>query len=281
MTGESRTFDKVKKDSESWQAVEAFRRLQDQLHALPLRERARLQGMFAQTLVADTLQIDTAGGPLSFVVLGPVAAGRAMKLLTKQPGTIQWIDGFLPDSLFWDIGANVGVFALYAARRDDTRVVAFEPAAVNYFLLAANCEANGFADRVDCLLVGLSDGRAVARLDVSQFNPAQSFSVQGKRAPEYAGGQTALLLSMDQLIEEYGMTCPNYIKIDVPGLTSRIIAGGVRMLRRPEVRELHVEMKEQRSTGQDIARLLGDAGFEIAARHTHGDTTDVTFARPS
>jgi len=35
-----------------------------------------------------------------------------------------------PGSVFWDIGANVGVLTLYAATRGDLRVWAFEPAAV-------------------------------------------------------------------------------------------------------------------------------------------------------
>ena len=64
--------------------------------------------------------------------------------------------------MFWDIGANIGVYTLYAGLRGDTRVVAFEPAGVNYFLLAANCELNRMNDRVDCLLAASMARRASA-----------------------------------------------------------------------------------------------------------------------
>ena len=55
---------------------------------------------------------------------------------------MRWIDDMWPGSVFWDIGANVGVLTLYAAMRGDLDVWAFEPAAVNYYNLVANCELN-------------------------------------------------------------------------------------------------------------------------------------------
>jgi FkbM family methyltransferase len=225
----------------------------------------------------QTLVVETPAGPLSFVALGDVGAARGMSLLTKQPGTIAWIDRFESDGVFWDVGANVGVYSLYAARRGVARVVAIEPAAVNYFLLAANSEANGLDDRIDCLLLGLGAGRAVARLDVSQFAAAHSFSFRADRQ-RFTARQTALVLSMDELVEEYGVPCPNYIKIDAPGMIEPIIAGGARTLARPEVREIHVELRESKA-GQRIIDTLHQIGLSPRDRNTHGGTTDVTFVR--
>ena len=155
---------------------------------------AKLRGRFALALTSQPWTIDTRYGPLSFVSLGKGPAARAGSIFTKQPSTIEWIDRFQPDSVFWDIGANVGVYTLYAARRGDIQVVAFEPAAVNYFVLSANCELNGFDDCVTCLQVGLGSVKSVARLEVSQFEPGQSFSFKGKRDRPYPGRQTALML---------------------------------------------------------------------------------------
>ena len=249
---------------------EEFAAVLRRLRQLPEAARARLQSRFSQALLDETFEIATPRGPLAFVLLGRGSAIRARAVLTKQPGTIEWIDSFRPNSVFWDVGANVGVYALYAGLRGDTKVVAFEPAAVNYFLLAANCEANRLDSRVDCLLVGLGSGGAIGRLAVSQFSPAESFRAR----------QAAVILSMDQLVEEFGLEPPNYIKIDVPGLTEEIVAGGARTLARPDVRELHIEMRERSGSGQRIVAALADLGFAVAARPAHGGgTTDVTFAR--
>ena len=246
------------------------------LQNLPDESRARMQGRVTQELVAETMRVETPRGALSFVLLGG-AGGRAITLLTRQPATIAWINGFASDSVFWDVGANVGVYGLYAALRSDTRVIAIEPAAVNYFLLSANCEANKFDRRMQCLLVGLGRDRSVAQLEVSQFAAAKSFSFLGKEQP-YEGRQTALIVSMDQLVEEYGVACPNYIKIDVPGISEDVIAGGERTLRRPEVREIHIELTKSKA-GQRIAETLARYGFVASGRDEHGGSGDVTFVR--
>ena len=109
-------------------------------------------------------------------------------------------------------------------------MVAFEPAAVNYFILAANCELNAFGERVDCLPIGVGADKSVERLDVSQFEPAHSFSFRHKGRRPLSSRQATLVVSIDELIHEHGLPCPNYIKIDVPALTGAIIEGGARTL---------------------------------------------------
>jgi FkbM family methyltransferase len=235
-----------------------------------------MQGRVTQELLEASMTVETPRGPLSFVLLGS-AGGRATTLLSKQPATIEWINGFEPNSVFWDIGANVGVYGLYAALRGDTRVVAIEPAAVNYFLLSANCEVNKFQDRMQCLLAGLGRDRSVAQLEVSQFAGAKSFSFLGKDQP-YDGRQSVLIVSMDQLVEDYGVPCPNYIKVDVPGLSEDVIAGGERTLQRPELRSIHIELTSSKA-GKRIAETLERHGFVAGLRDEHGGSGDVTFVR--
>ena len=249
------------------------------LQKLAPRSRARLQSDFTQKMIDSTLAVETPKGTLSFVLLGKTSGGRAMTVLTKQPATIEWIDSFQPGSVFWDIGASVGVFSVYAALATDTRVVAFEPAAVNYYLLSANCEANKLQDRVDCLLVGVGKQRSIARLEVSQFRPARSFSFRGKRDQPYESRQAAVVLSIDELVEEYGVPCPNYIKIDAPGASEDIIAGATRTFRRPEVRQIHLEVRDSSKGGQRILEMLNQSGFAPIGKDTHGGSADVTFAR--
>jgi len=254
-------------------------RLQRLIRGLPIEPRAKVQGELARALTQDALRIDTPKGQLLFAVFGETSGFRAKGLLTKQKATIAWIDGFAPDSVFWDIGANIGSYTLYAALRPDIRVVAFEPAAVNYFILAANCELNAFGERVDCLPIGVGADKSVERLDVSQFEPAHSFSFRHKGRRPLSSRQATLVVSIDELIHEYGLPCPNYIKIDVPALTGAIIEGGARTLQRPQVRELHIEASEESTGGRRLVERLTQAGFTIAARHVHGDTTDLTFVR--
>jgi FkbM family methyltransferase len=276
MTEPTDTADHERVHREEIYAKKELALLLYRLQNLPGESRARMQGRVTQELVEETMTVETPLGPLSFVLLGS-AGGRAITLLTRQPATIAWINGFRPNGVFWDVGANVGIYGLYAALRGDTRVVAIEPAAVNYFLLSANCEANKFDGRMQCLLVGLGRDRSVAQLEVSQFAAAKSFSFLGKDQP-YEGRQAALVVSMDQLVEDYGVACPNYIKIDVPGVSEDIIAGGERTLQRDEVREIHIEMTTSKA-GRRIAEMLAGHGFVASSRDDHGGSGDVTFIR--
>ena len=248
------------------------------LGSLPESTRGRLQGELTQTLLERTIAVATPRGPISFVTLNRPSVGRAIKMLTKQPATIDWIDRFEPDGVFWDIGANVGVYSLYAAARRDTRVVAFEPAAVNYFMLAANCEINRFEDRVRCVLAGVGRSKSIACLAASQFAGAASFGFGGKKAQAYDGRQASIVLTIDQLVEEFGLPCPNYIKIDVPGLSEEILAGAARTLQRPELRELHIEAREDSTGGRRILETLKRSGMYPQGSERHG-STDTTFIR--
>jgi FkbM family methyltransferase len=253
--------------------------LLDRLERLPDTARARLQGELVAEVLRRTIRVESPRGAVEFVTLGRTSVGRALKMLTKQPATIAWIDGFAPGSVFWDVGANVGVYTLYTALRGDVDVVAFEPAAVNYFLLAANCEVNGFQGRTRCLLAGLGRTQAIADLAVSQFSAAQSFSFGGRKAEVFAGRQAALVLSMDQAIADYGLPVPNYIKIDVPVMTREILAGGATTLSRPEVREVHIEASTTSSGGRHVIDTLAGHGLMLSDATAHGGSSDLTFVR--
>ena len=62
---------------------------------------------------------------------------------SKEPETLSWIDNFdiyrksnSEDLIFWDIGANVGLYSIYAATKyDNISVFAFEPSALNLNIL--------------------------------------------------------------------------------------------------------------------------------------------------
>jgi len=180
--------------------------------------------------------------------------------MTKEPGSLEWIDSMVPGSVFWDIGANIGVLTLYAAMRGDLKVWAFEPAAVNYYNLVANCELNGLERRVRCLRLGFSDTSGIMDLHVSQLMSARSFTFKESKKLDpkresFPSIQALQVCTIDEFIARYGAPCPNYIKIDVPGLTQEIFAGATQTLANPALRQIHVEAREHKG-GRRIAELL-------------------------
>jgi len=249
------------------------------LEAIPPLAR----GEIAAKLAALPTEIPSRNGVLRFVNINRGSFGRACTLHTKEPDSIRWIDRMAPGSVFWDIGANVGVFSLYAAQRGDLHVHAFEPAAVNYYLLTANCELNGFQDVLSCYLLGFSDQTRVARIEATQFAAAASFSFKGnENRPEFAGHyQTCLLFSIDDFLERFCVPFPNYIKIDVPGLTAEIFRGAVGALARPELREIQVELSEHSKKVQGLLAFIATFGFRIVHRNRrpHGLVMELVLGR--
>jgi predicted RNA methylase len=114
---------------------------------LPAEQRAGV----VDDLLSYPVVVNTPHGPIRFLNHSRISCARARSILSKEPDSLTWIDSMHPGSVFWDIGANVGVLTLYAATRGDLRVWAFEPAAVNYYNLVANCELNGLERQVRCL----------------------------------------------------------------------------------------------------------------------------------
>lgn len=41
---------------------------------------------------------------------------RIKTFSTKLPETLEWIDNFPQGSVLWDVGANVGLYSIYAAK---------------------------------------------------------------------------------------------------------------------------------------------------------------------
>ena len=222
---------------------------------LPAEQRADLIDL----LLSEPAVVDTPHGKIRFLNHSGAGYWRARAIMTKEPGSLEWIDSMVPGSVFWDIGANIGVLTLYAAMRGDLKVWAFEPAAVNYYNLVA-CELNGLERRVRCLRLGFSDTSGIMDLHVSQLMSARSFTFKESKKLDpkresFPSIQAVQVCTIDEFIARYGAPCPNYIKIDVPGLTQEIFAGATQTLANPALRQIHVEAREHKG-GRRIAELL-------------------------
>ena len=64
---------------------------------------------------------------LTFYTPNRLSFYRADTFSTKEPETLSWIDNFNSKSNFWDIGANIGIYSCYAAKKKNCNVYAFEP----------------------------------------------------------------------------------------------------------------------------------------------------------
>ena len=80
---------------------------------------------------------------LKFDIINETTLWRAETLFSKEPETIQWIRNFKSNSIFYDIGANVGMYSIFAAINDKkNKIYSFEPHAGNFMSLVKNININ-------------------------------------------------------------------------------------------------------------------------------------------
>ena len=91
---------------------------------------------------ANTMEIRLSEGALRFHCNNTATHMRAETLFTKEPETLAWIDTIPHGSVLWDIGANIGIYSLYAAKTRNCTVYAFEPSIFNLEVLGRNIFIN-------------------------------------------------------------------------------------------------------------------------------------------
>jgi FkbM family methyltransferase len=210
--------------------------------------------------------VSTKHGEILFYCAGRVCLYRADTFHTKEPETLEWIDSFNPGDVMWDIGANVGVYSLYAALRP-IQVLAFEPSAFNYFILMKNIHVNEMDQRISALCLPFSNSNELASFNMNYLEVGDSFhQIGGFDSTGAQLRQAVLTLTIDDFVRNFKPPFPTHIKIDVDGVESLIIQGGMKTISDPRMKSLLIEIDENEPKDANIVKMLKFAGLEIKSR---------------
>jgi len=199
---------------------------------------------------------------------------RASKELTSEPELIELIDELEPDQIFFDVGANVGTYSLYAGMKA-LRVIAVEPNFANSYLLTKNIWKNQLQNRIQNLKIGLSNYTGVNSLihhkSIEGGNSAASIYGDGffsSEMPEFFR-EVTLVYKLDDITKLLGLI-PSLIKIDTDGNELQVLQGGGQTLESPIVKKLLVEISSELEQ-ISIVNFLKNYNF----------TLDKTFGKSS
>jgi FkbM family methyltransferase len=192
---------------------------------------------------------------------------RVDTLFEKEPDTLEWIARFEPDEVMVDIGANVGMYSIWAAMTRNVRVFAFEPESQNYALLYRNIVLNDLSRKVTGYCTALADEIGHSPLYLSEFVAGSSVHTYGAeldfklqpRASKIIQGCFATTL--DHLVATGAVPLPHHIKIDVDGLEHKVLAGCRNVLAEPAVKSVLVEINTNLEEHRSLIALLENAGF--------------------
>jgi FkbM family methyltransferase len=213
-------------------------------------------------------ELEHAGTRMVFATPSVMTRWRVESIHEKEPCTLDWIAGFQSDEVLVDVGANVGMYTIWAAATRKTRVFAFEPEAQNYALLNRNIMVNGLQDRVKAYCMGLSDRQGLtdlhmADLRVGGSNHAVGEALDFKHEPLPAAfRQGCVVAKLDELVATQEIPLPTHIKIDVDGIEPKVIAGASAILRNMGVRSLLIETNTNLADHRSMIHALTDLGFK-------------------
>jgi len=257
-------------------------------------------------------KIRTRRGPLLCVCGHGRLLWRARTFFTEEPQTVEWLDTLKKDDILWDVGANVGLYSIYAAKFAGCKVIAFEPESQNYSLLVKNIVLNNVESLCLPSNVAIANGSNMGHLNVryitqgGAYNMFESMGRSGGNGDLLAekdgkgtvdGDELHLIrqivhgVSLDELVTQYDFDPPTHLKIDVDGLEPRIIDGSFRLLGLRSLKSILIEINRNSERDLLIPELLKQHGFELVSersnwlsrddrtREKEMPTTNMIFAR--
>jgi FkbM family methyltransferase len=213
-------------------------------------------------------EIEHAGIRMVFATPSVMTRSRVETIHHKEPWTLEWIAGFRTGEILIDIGANVGMYSIWAAATRKSRVFAFEPEAQNYALLNRNIQANRLEMLVKAYCAGLGDHLGLTDLHMVDMriggsNHAMGQALNFKREPMQAVyRQGCVALRLDDLVSSGAIPQPQHIKIDVDGFEPKVISGSAAVLKNPALRSLLIEVNLSIPDHGEMVSYLGGFGFK-------------------
>jgi len=213
---------------------------------------------------------------LKFATPNWVTRWRAETFSIKEPETLEWIDSFPKNSVLWDIGANVGVYSCYAAKKH-IKVFAFEPSTFNLELLSRNIFLNNLTEKITIVPLPLSDQISFNTLNMTSTEWGGALSTFGKeyghdgKHMDMVFKLPTIGLSMVDALNFFNIQQPNYIKMDVDGIEHLILKGGQSILKKAS--QVLVEINDSFNEQFNLSKsILIDSGFSLIKKGHHEDS---------
>lgn len=204
-------------------------------------------------------ELRDAGNVLSMDVLG-----------RWEPEDLSFVLRNLPDDgVFYDIGANIGWYALNVAKhKPKVKIICFEPCPET---LLRNLELNGIRERVKVFGCALGEEDASVHMSDSRD---ENHVIDGK-------GKAVTLNRLDTLVQEFSLPSPTFVKMDIEGYEYYALKGGLNTLSfgHPtilcETNDLSLRYHKQ---PEALISLLSEMGYERCEDNT---LTNSVFTKPA
>lgn len=160
--------------------------------------------------------------------------------------------------IFYDIGANVGVYTVLASKVKGSKTISIEPLPKTFEKLIDNVNVNRINDRVISKNIGLSyeSGRLNFTNNLDTMNSVSDTKTDNTTEVD--------VFTLDSVAERFGI--PDVIKMDVEGFETNVIKGGKNTIKNEKFGVLIIELNGSGTTfgfdENDIHYFLLNEGFK-------------------
>ena len=215
---------------------------------------------------------------------------RVKTFFTEEPQTIEWLDNLNKEDTLWDVGANIGLYSIYAAKFSKCRVVSFEPESQNYALLVRNVALNRVEDVCMPSSIAVTNSTSMGQLNVRYITQGGAYNMfetteepnktdasipkDGNESGGNGNGSCPVKqlvhgVSLDDLALKYGYEPPTHLKIDVDGLEPWIIEGSTNLLGLKSLRSILIEINRNSERDRMIPDILIKNGFKFISERSN------------
>ena len=190
----------------------------------------------------------------------------------KEIEVRNYIDKYVKDGdVFFDIGANIGVFSVYAAKKyPKLNLFCFEPEYSNLGLLKENILENKIGDRANLYSIGISDFKGLSHLHLQDTSKGAAAHTESKEVIsktdegyKVVWKEGIATTTLDDFCDD-AKVVPNCIKIDTDGNELKILNGAKNILKNKDLRSLVIEMPHtQGEKGSHCEKILTANGFKL------------------
>ena len=173
--------------------------------------------------------------------------------------TVEWIKRFDKNSNFVDIGANIGIFSLLAAKRNHN-VISVEPESLNFTMLNLNIYDNKLNNNITAYPVSIDQFNKLSQLNIFNMgwgNAMHSFDTDiiinnQKKEPQFLQGSIGIRL--DDFLEQNKL---------------RVIKGSPNLLKSKNIKSILIEIDpENIDAKNEIIDTFEQNSFILDKKHS-------------
>ena len=191
---------------------------------------------------------------ITFFTPNKLTETRVNDIFHSEIETINWIRKFNKKKkiIFWDIGANIGIYSIYAAiEHKNIEITSFEPSTNNLRVLSRNISINKLEKKIQINQLPLSNKKnqylLMRETSFIQGGALNSYhektNFEGKKLLEI-NKYKILGTTINSILKNKISKCPNYVKIDVDGIEHLILSKADNLLQNKDLKSILIEINE-------------------------------------